>query len=153
MSTFPPGGGGLPPPVIPMDCDSPACTNAKAELDAARVAFNRVCSTLRTVTSILRVLRPIISAPLWIIIVIVIIAILAWLFGLGPIAILLWTLIFLYLIAWFLVIVFTRVAASLTQDLANQGKAIADAIAKVVASCPENCRGDLSIPVCDVGGP
>jgi hypothetical protein len=124
----------------------------EAELDAARVAFDKACSALRTVTSILRVLRPIISIPIWTLIVIVIIAILAWLFGLGPIAVLLWTLILIHVIAGVLFLAFSRVERSLGQDLINQGKAVADAIAKVTASCPENCRGDISIPACDAGG-
>ena len=145
-----PGQGGFDPPVIPMDCNSPACTGAKAELDTARTAFIRACNALKTITNILRFLRPIISVSLWYIIVIIILAILFGIFGLFGLALLLWTLILIYVIAWILFLVFTRVAASLGMDLAKFGQDIANAITKVLASCPAECRGDLSVPVCDI---
>lgn len=153
MSTLPPGNDGFIPPIVPMDCNSPACIGAKAELDAARNAFIGACSSLKVITNILRFLRPIVSVNLWYIIVIIIVAILLGLFGLFPLALLLWALIAIYLIAWFLFLVFTRVAATLGTDLARHGQAMADAITKVLASCPAECRGDLSVPVCDVNAP
>jgi hypothetical protein len=150
MSTLPPGGGSPPPPVDPSDpCHAPACTGAKAELEAARAAFSRACVQLRLVTGILKVLRPIVSVSLWVLIVIVILAIVLWFLGLGPVAVFLWTLILIYAIAWILFLVFARAAAALAQELAEREQAVTQAIAKVIAQCPESCRGDLSIPVCD----
>jgi hypothetical protein len=150
MSTLPPGEG---PPVIPPNpCNSPACTGPKAELDAARAAFNSACRQLGFVTSILRFLRPFISVSLWVLIVLLIIAVVLWLLGIW-LAIFIWLLLLIYAIAWILTIVFSRVAASLTQELAKHGQAVADAIAKVVAACPESCRGDLSVPVCNAAAP
>ena len=81
---------------------------------------------------------------------IVILAIVLFWIGLGWIAILLWALILIYLIAWVAYFAFGRAAASLAQDLAARSQAVQDAVAKVVAGCPGNCRGDLSIPSCDV---
>ena len=150
MSTLPPGEGPAIPPVIPPDpCNAPECTSAKAELGAARTAFNRACGKLRSVMSILRILRPIVSVSFWVLIVIAVVAIALWFLGLGPIAIFLWTLILIYAIAWFLYFVLGRVAASLGQELAERAQEITQAIAKVVTACPESCRGDLSVPVCD----
>jgi len=151
-NTLPPGEG-FTPPIIPMDCDSAACTGAKADLDASRTAFTSACSRLKVITSILRFLRPIVSVNLWYIIVIIIVAILLGLFGFFLLALLLWTLIVIYLIAWFLFLVFTRVAVTLGADLTKHGQEIADAISKVLASCPAECRGDLSVPVCDPNSP
>jgi hypothetical protein len=152
MSTLPPGEGFVPP-VIPMDCNSAACIGAKAEVDAARTAFTSACGRLKVITSILRFLRPVISANLWYIIVIILVAILLGLFGFFFLALLLWTLIVVYLIAWFLFLVFARVAATLGADLAKHGQEIAAAIARVLASCPAECRGDLSVPACDPNSP
>jgi hypothetical protein len=67
----------------------------------------------------------------------VIVAIVLWIIGIGLIAIVLWTLILIYAIAWILSIVLTRVAASLGQELAKRGQEITQAIAKVVNESPE----------------
>lgn len=144
-----PTNGGQGPP-RPDPCTAPACVNAKAELATARTAFENTCDGLKTVVSILRILKPIVSVSLWYLLVIAIVAIILFWLGFGWIAILLWALLLLYLVAWVLYLVFARVAVSLGQELADRTKAVQDAIAKVVAACPENCRGDLSIPSCDV---
>jgi hypothetical protein len=144
-----PTNGGPPPPP-PNPCTAPACLNAKAELATARTAFEQTCKGLKTVASILRILKPIVSISLWYLVVIVIVAIVLFWLGLGWIAILLWALVLIYLVAWLVYLAFARVAASLAKELSDRAKAVQDAIAKVVAGCPENCRGDLSIPSCDV---
>jgi len=142
------GGGGPPtPPTNP--CTTPACLNAKAEVTAARTAFERTCNSLKTIVSILRFLKPIVSISLWYLLVIVVVAIVLVFLGLGWLAALLWTLILLYVIAWIAYLALGRAAASLAQDLVERAKAVQDAVAKVVLACPENCRGDLSIPTCD----
>ncbi|MBB5867493.1 Na+-transporting methylmalonyl-CoA/oxaloacetate decarboxylase gamma subunit [Allocatelliglobosispora scoriae] len=78
-----------------------------------------------------------------------ILAVVLWFLGLGFLAVILWMLLLIYAIAWLRTLIFARVAASLGQDLAAHARAVADAIAKVVMSCPENCRGDLSVPTCN----
>lgn len=144
-----PTNGGPPPPP-PNPCTAPACLNAKAGLATARTAFEKTCSGLKLVVSILRILKPIVSVSFWFLLLIVILAIVLFWLGLGWLAVLLWALVLVCLVAWLAFLVFSRVAASLGQELAERTQAIQDAIAKVVAACPENCRGDLSIPSCDV---
>lgn len=144
-----PTNGGPPPPP-PNPCTAPACLNAKAELATARTAFEKTCSGLKLVVSILRILKPIVSVSFWYLLLIIILAIVLFWLGLGWIAILLWALVLVYLVAWLVYLALARVAASLGQELTDRTKAVQDAIAKVVAACPENCRGDLSIPSCDV---
>ncbi|MEZ0448328.1 hypothetical protein [Cellulomonas sp. ICMP 17802] len=141
------GGGPPPPPVNP--CNTPACLNAKAELATARTEFDRTCHGLKTIVAILRFLKPIVTVSLWYVLVIIVLAIVLFFLGLGWLAVLLWALILVYVIAWIAYLAFSRSAASLALELAERTKAIQEAIAKVIAACPENCRGDLSIPVCD----
>jgi membrane protein implicated in regulation of membrane protease activity len=143
-----PTNGGPPPPP-PNPCTEPACLDAKAELTTARTAHQQTCKALKTVTSILRILRPIVSVPIWYLLAIVIVAIVLFWLGLGWIAILLWAIVLIYLLAWLAYLAFTRIAAALDQQLTDRSTAVEDAIAKVVAGCPERCRGDLSIPSCD----
>ena len=142
-----PTNGGPPPP--PNPCTAPACLNAKAGLASARAAYEKTCGGLKLVVSILRILKPIVSVSFWFLLLIVVLAIVLFLLGFGWIAILLWALVLAYLVAWLAYLAFARVAASLGQELAARTQAVQDAIAKVVAACPENCRGDLSIPSCD----
>jgi ABC-type transport system involved in cytochrome bd biosynthesis fused ATPase/permease subunit len=144
-----PTDGNGPPLPPPNPCNTPACLNAKAEVTAARAAFVRTCNSLTTIVSILRVLKPIVTISLWYILVIIVVAIILFLLGLGWLAVLLWALILVYLIAWIAYLAFGRAAGSLAQELVERTKALQDAIAKVVLACPENCRGDLSIPTCD----
>ncbi len=145
-----PVDGGGPPVPPPNPCNAPTCLDAKAELASARTAFASTCNGLRTVAAILRVLKPIVSISLWYLLVIVIVAIVLLWLGLGWISVILWALVLAYVLAWILYLVFARVAGSMAQDLAARMKDVQDAIAKVVAQCPANCRGDLSIPTCDV---
>jgi hypothetical protein len=42
---------------------------------------------------------------------------------------------------------------SLAQALETDSKAFHDAVAKVLAACPESCQGNLSPPACDVTYP
>jgi len=142
------------PPLPPLDpCNAPACLNAKAELATARTAFTQKCDSLKTVASIVRILKPIVTVSLWYLLVIVIIAVVLFWLGFGWISVLLWALVLAYLVAWVAYLAFARSAASLVQDLAALTKAVQDAIAKVIAACPPNCLGDLSVPSCDVEVP
>lgn len=120
----------------PNPCTAPACLSAKAELATARTAFEQTCNGLKTVASILRILKPIVSISLWYLLVIAIVAIVLFWLGFGWIAILLWALVLIYLVAWIVYLAFGRVAASLAQELAGRAQAIQDAIAKVIAACP-----------------
>ncbi|HVU23888.1 MAG TPA: hypothetical protein VHE13_07160 [Opitutus sp.] len=124
--------------------------SAKSELNAARTAFDKACRALGIIKNIVTFLRQIIAIPIWTLIVIAIAAVILGLFGLWFLALLLWVIILVYLVALVLVVVFTRVAVSLGQDLATQLKAITDAITKVLATCPEACLTDvdLTIPTC-----
>ena len=94
-------------------------------------------------------LRAIVSVNQWYIIVIVIVAILLGLFGAFLRASFLWALILFYVIAWILLLVFTRVAATLAADLAKHGQAILDAITKVLASCPAGSKSSKAASVSD----
>jgi multisubunit Na+/H+ antiporter MnhG subunit len=148
MNTVPTGPP--TPPPVPVDlCNAPACVNAKAELNTARTAFKSACDGLSRVTSILRFLAQITKVPLWSLIVIVILAIVLWFLGLGWLAVILWALILIYLIALILSLVLTRVAASMGGELAQRADEVQKAIVKVIAACPETCRGDLTVPICN----
>lgn len=146
---IPTDGGGGPPTPPPTPCNAPACVDAKAQLTAARTAFAQTCASLKTVVAILRVLKPIVSISLWYLLVIIVLAIVVFWLGLGWISVLLWALVLIYLVAWILYLAFARVAASLAQDLAARMQAFQAALTQVMAQCPANCRGDVSIPICD----
>jgi membrane protein implicated in regulation of membrane protease activity len=150
-NTMPPGGGTGPGtgPILPDPCNTPACTGAKAELTAARNDFNRTCTGLRGVVGFLRFLRAIVSIPIWVIVALIIAAVILLWFGLVVLAIILWTFILIYFLAIFLIWVFVRVEASLLQNLADRESDVIQAKAKVVAACPVDCQGDLSVPICD----
>lgn len=135
--------------MVPDLCKAPACVNAKAELDTARAAFVRACDQLSRVTSILRFVAQFTKVPLWILVVLVVLAVVLWFLGLGWLAVILWALILIYVIALILTLVLTRVAASFGAELDQHADEMQQAIVKVIASCPETCRGDLTVPVCN----
>ncbi|MFT3923783.1 MAG: hypothetical protein QM778_14720 [Myxococcales bacterium] len=84
---------------------------------------------------------------------VLIVAIVASIFGIWFIAVVLWALIFMYFIAWLLIEVLIRVQASIGEELSKQKDAVIGAVAEVVTACPESCRGDLSPPTCAGAGP
>ncbi len=149
MNTVPTGDGPLPPPVPPDPCKAPDCVNAKAELQTARQAFTRSCEGLRRVNGIIRFLALFTNVPGWTLVVLVIVAVVLWFLGLGWLSVILWSLVLLYLVALILSLVLASVAATLGAELAQHAAEVQQALAKVIARCPESCRGDLTVPVCE----
>ena len=148
MSDVPGQGPPTGPPDIDDPCKAPACVNAKATLNSARARFTQICTGLRVVTATIKLLRGFSVMPVWVIVVLILLAILFWFIGLGFLTIVIVALLGFWLLSFYLVIVLGRVALSLGQALAAQAAAVADAAKDVVANCPVQCRGDLSIPVC-----
>ena len=91
-----------------------------------------------------KLLRQILATPIWIIVVLVVIAAIIG----GPIAVIIWALIAVYGISWVLLFVVGKMAASFAAALAQAQADVTDALKDVVGNCPERCRGDLSIPSC-----
>lgn len=86
------------------------------------------------------------STPIW---VIVAMALIAAIVG-GLIAVIIWTLIALYGISWLLILVLARMVDSLRGSLENARKDFLSALVEIFLRCPEHCRGDVSIPECQI---
>lgn len=127
-------------------CNAPACKDSKARLDEARRRFDSICSGLRTINAVSKVLRTIVSTPIW---VIVAMALIAAVVG-GLIAVIIWSLIAAYGLSWFLLLVLGRMAVSLGASLENARTDFQSALKDVFVRCPEHCRGDVSIPECRI---
>jgi len=95
---------------------------------------------------LLKLLRQILAAPIW---MIVVLAVIAAIIG-GPIALVIWALIAVYGISWFLVLVLGKMATSLATSLEQAKTDITEALKDVLKQCPEHCRGDISIPDCNL---
>lgn len=135
------------PPADPADpCNAPPCIDAKSRLAGARGRFNSACNGLRMLKAVEKLLRQILSTPIWIIVVL---AVIAAIIG-GPIAVIIWALIAVYGISWLLLFVVAKMAASFAASLVQAQADVAAALKEVVANCPERCRGDLSIPSCQL---
>lgn len=93
-----------------------------------------------------RGLQQLVSIPIWILIALVVIAAIVG----GLIAVLIFTLLALWAVAWVALpligLIIGRVAALLIQQRAEFIAAARD----VTARCPERCRGDLSVPQCQI---
>jgi len=133
-----------PTPVMTDPCSAPACVDAKSKLKAARDGFNRICDGLRMLNAITKILQQILSAPIWILVALAVIAIIVG----GWIAIVLFALIAVYALAWFLLPIVGLMAGSLAATLDKRKTDFTNALPDVVAQCPEACRGDLSPPLC-----
>jgi hypothetical protein len=133
-----------PDPVDP--CKALACVNAKNKLNTARSKFNGICNALRMLSAIARALQQVLSAPLWVLIAIAVVAVIVG----GLIALILLALIAAYALSWVLLPVIQLTALSLAAELNKQRTKFIEASDEVKAQCPENCRGDLSIPQCQL---
>ncbi len=130
----------------PDPCNAPACVNAKAKLAGARGRFKSNCDGLRMVTALMKLLRQVLAAPIW---TIVLLAIIAAIIG-GPIAVIIWALIAVYGISWILFLVLGNMSVTIAASLEQARLDVIDALKDVVANCPEQCHGDLSLPNCNL---
>ncbi len=138
------GSPAKPDPADP--CKAPACVNAKNKLNAARSGFNGICNGLRMLRAIAQALRQVLSTPIWILIALGVIAVLVG----GPIAVILFALIAIYAISWVLLPVVGQMAGALGVTLGKRQIEFNDARTDVLSQCPESCRGDLSVPQCQL---
>ena len=134
----------VPDPTDP--CNAPPCVDAKNRVASARNRFNSICNGLRMLNGLSKLLKQILATPIWIIVVMILIAAVIG----GPIAVVIWALIAIYGISWFLVFVIGKMAASLAQSLNQAMEDLVNALKDVVAQCPESCRGNTSIPNCNL---
>ena len=132
------------PPFDP--CKAPACVDAKAGLASARGRFTSICQALQMLNALSELLARILATPVWIIIVL---AIIAAIIG-GWIAVIIWGLIAIYGISWLLFFVVGTMTRTLLKSLAQAQLDFAEALKSVMADCPEPCRGDVSIPTCNL---
>ncbi|TCV82745.1 hypothetical protein [Sulfurirhabdus autotrophica] len=130
----------------PDPCQTPECVNAKAKLAGARGRFKSNCDGLRMVTALLKLLKQILATPIWVIVVLAIIAAIIS----GPIAVIIWSLIALYGITWVLFLALGNMAVAISISLNQARIDVIDALKDVVANCPDQCRGDMSIPNCNL---
>jgi hypothetical protein len=130
----------------PDPCRAPACVGARDRLEDARRRFRSICDGLRMLEGVSRILRQIVSAPIWIVVAL---AVIAAIIG-GPLAVIIWGLIAVYGLSWFLLFVIARMMVSLGASL-NQARLDFQAAARdVVLQCPPQCLGDLSLPECQI---
>jgi len=137
------------PPFDP--CKAQPCAGATAKLASARGRFNSACKGLQQVNAFSKLLQPILAAPVWMLVGLVIAMAVATLIGgpiFGTIAVIIFGLLVIYGIAWFLSVVVGKMAQSFATELNLARIEVTDAIKDVVASCPEQCRGDTSPPDC-----
>jgi hypothetical protein len=134
------------PDPLPDPCNAPDCVDAKAKLAGARGRFKSNCDGLRMVNAVLKLLQQVLAAPIW---TIVVLAIIAAIIG-GLIAVIIWAFIAIYGISWFLTLVLGRMALSIGASLNQARIDVMDALKDVVAHCPDQCRGDMSIPDCNL---
>jgi hypothetical protein len=92
-------------------------------------------------------LQQILATPIWVLIVMALIAAIVG----GFIAVVIWAWIALYGISWFLEFAVAKTAAALAPSLAQAAKDMGTALADVIAKCPDGCRGDTSVPECNLG--
>lgn len=140
------GIGSSPAPDPSDPCNAPACVDAKNRLNAARGGFNSVCNGLRMLGAIARALQQVLSTPIWILIALAVIAVLVG----GLIAIILFALIAVYAISWVLLPVVGLMSSALAATLEKRRTEFSTAHTDVVAHCPESCRGELSVPQCQL---
>jgi hypothetical protein len=127
-------------------CDAATCIDAKARVADARGRFQAICNGLRTLNALSKLLKQILATPVWIILAL---ALIAAIIG-GPIGAVIWALIALYGLSWFLVFIVGKMAQNLATSLIEAQTDLTNALKDVVANCPESCRGDISIPNCNV---
>jgi len=96
--------------------------------------------------AIAQALRQVLSTPIWILIALGVIAVLVG----GPIAVILFALIAIYAISWVLLPVVGQMAGALGVTLGKRQIEFNDARTDVLSQCPESCRGDLSVPQCQL---
>jgi hypothetical protein len=130
-------------------CLTPACVNAKSRLDDARAAFVSACNSFRSVREIRVLIQRVVVVPIWVIVVLVVVATILWFLGLGWLSLILWVMILIYAVLLIISLVVVRIEASLGTNLKEKGDAVAQAISDVITQCPEQCRGDLSVPPCN----
>ncbi len=136
----------LPNPDDP--CNAPACVDAKARFAGARDRFTKSCDTLRLLDTVAAALRRILATP---ILVVIAVAIVAWLLGgpiFGTIAVVLGGFVVIYGVSWMLVFVIAKMAQAVTSILIEARTEMTTELQNILTSCPGTCRGDLSIPNC-----
>ena len=148
------GSSPTPAPDPTDPCNAAACVNAKQRLATARSKFNSICNGLKTLKVIGDALKQIVSTPIWILVALLIVAALGALIG-GIFGMLISlfavVLLAIWAISFLLLPVVGKMGQALAQELVKQQTEITAALQQVVANCPERCRGDVSIPQCNVG--
>lgn len=145
------GLGNAPEPPDPNDpCNAPECIAAKQQLDAERRGYDSICRYLNIITVVTNILAVVVATPIWVLIVLLIIAVI---FS-GPIAVIIYGFLAIYVLSWVLLtMVIPQLTAAIGQALAEQQMVVAEAIRRVVENCPADCQGDISQPVCELPPP
>jgi hypothetical protein len=146
VPTDPTDGPGFDPTEL---CLTPACVNAKSKLESARTAFVKACNAWRSVQSVRTQIQRILVVPMWVLVVLVVVAIILWFLGLGFLSVILWALVLIYGIVVVISLVVVRIEGTLAADLNDAADAAAAAVGDVVAQCLPQCVGDLSVPECN----
>lgn len=140
------------PDPLPDPCNAPECVDAKKRLDTARSRFKQICDAARSLKVFMDLLRGIVSIPIWVIVALIAIMIVATLIGgvVGVLAVILLGFLAVYAISWILLPLLAPLALELASALAKQLIAFNTALKDVVSQCPERCRGDVSVPECQL---
>ena len=132
------------PPFDP--CQAPACVAALEKLAGARGRFASSCNGLRMINALVKLLKQVLAVPIWTLIVMAIIAIIVG----GVLVVIIWALIAAYGISWVLVLVLGKMAESLVVSLEQARVDVISALKEVADNCPQACRGDTSMPACNL---
>lgn len=142
-------------PDSPDPCNAAECVNAKARFIDAYGRFKATCDYLRGLRAVEKALRSIGNAPIDIVTVVVLALISLVLSLIAPelatiIGIFIFTLIILYGISRLLLLAIGKMGQSLSMALYQARFDMNNAHRDVIANCPEHCRGDISIPECQI---
>ena len=136
-------------------CNAPTCVNAKNKVATARGKFNRICTGLKSLKVVADALATVVKSPIWVLVaVLVVVALIGALIGAtiaGVAGLLVVVVLAVWAISWFLLLVIGKMTEALVPELLKQQKAVTDGVNDVIANCPQNCRGDVSTPQCDLG--
>ena len=108
--------------------------------------YDRICLYLKNLQSVLNVATAIIATPFWLIAVLIAIAVLV-----PVLAVVILVFLVAYAFAWYLVVfVLPGLIIKVGEALLTQQGVVAETIRAVVENCPEACRGNISMPECEL---
>ena len=136
-----------------MECTSPECVGAKADVQALRAKIVALCSQLKILASLATFFQGGASSNTLVAVgILLAVSAAAMALGVPLVAIVAGIMAALVFVVWFVSFVMTLYTTlailGVHQELQKQMPLLLQALAKVPASCPPECLGDMSVPTC-----